>query len=247
MVAETIQHQTQLEDPLSYLPCSAIFQFRKGQVIYEPGRQTPHLYLVMEGCVKISRSIENTEIVINLCQADDFFGEPAFLGMGSEERAVGLEAGKLMSWPVETVQELILRHPQLGIALVQLLARRSVDLGERIGTLSMNYTSRRLAKTILQLADRMGQPEPDNPNVRHLAPFPHKLLAQYIGTTREAVTHCMNRFRRQGFVSYSRRGMVIYCDAIREWLEPETKSAAAGATLPPQRQEAPSSGLSDTL
>lgn len=244
MIAEPATSSTQLEDPLSYLPCSTITEYRKGQTIYEPGRRSSEVYLVMDGCVKISRIIEDAEIVINLCQADDFFGEPAFLGADTDELAMALEPSKVMSWPIETVQQLILRHPHLGIALVQLLARRGLDLGERIGTLSVDYTSRRLAKTILQLAERMGQPEAEAPQEVHMAPFSHKLLAQYIGTTREAVTHCMNQFRRQGFVTYSRRGMVVFVDAIREWLGIDRK-ASTRLPLTPAAQE--TAALSGTL
>lgn len=243
MIAETVISSTQLEDPLSYLPCSTIAEYRKGQTIYEPGRRSSEVYLVMEGCVKISRIMEDSEIVINLCQADDFFGEPAFLGSDTDEQAMALESSKVMSWPIENVEQLILRHPQLGIALVQLLARRGLDLGERIGTLSVDYTSRRLAKTLLQLAERMGQPEADSPQEIHMAPFSHKLLAQYIGTTREAVTHCMNQFRRQGFLSYSRRGMVVFADSMREWLGLERKTS----TRPPLEPAVREPVLSGTL
>lgn len=240
-MADTNRTQFQLEDPLSYLPISAITEFRKGQVIYEPGQRAPQLFLVMEGTVKISRIMEDSEIVINLCQPDDFFGEPFFLGNETAERAVALEAAKVMSWPIEAVQDLIVKHPQLGIALVQLLAQRSRDLGERIGTLSVDYTSRRLAKTIVQLAERMGQPEQGQPHVLHMAPLPHKLLAQYIGTTREAVTHCMNQFRRQGFVTYSRRGMVVWQDSIKQWLgQGKQQPATPLQQLPPDSPENPS-------
>ncbi|MDZ4801425.1 MAG: Crp/Fnr family transcriptional regulator [Bryobacteraceae bacterium] len=231
---------TQLEDPLSYLPCSTISEYRKGQVLFEPGQRSPYLHLVMEGCIKISRIIDNNEIVIDLCQADDFFGEPAFLGLDTAERAVALDGSKIMSWPIQTVQELICRHPQLGIALVQLLARRGMDLSERMGTLSVDCTSRRLAKALLHLAERMGQPDAQSPQVVQTAPFAHKLLAQYIGTTREAVTHCMNQFRRQGFLTYSRRGMTIYRDNIVGWLESTAKSnPGPSATGPRQQRQQP--------
>ena len=233
MVAEpTNTATTQLEDPLSYLPCSTIQEYRKGQVLFEPGRRSPYLHLVMEGCVKISRFIDDNEIVIDLCQADDFFGAAAFLGVENHERAVALEGSKVMSWPIETVQELICRHPQLGIALVQLLAKRGLDLGERMGTLSVDCTSRRLAKALVNLGERMGHQDPQNAEAWHMAPLSHKLLAQYIGTTREAVTHCMNQFRRQGFLSYSRRGMTIFADNVRQWLQSTVRQNKKGAEEP---------------
>jgi CRP-like cAMP-binding protein len=51
-----------------------------------------------------------------------------------------------------------------------------------------------------------------------MAPFTHELLAQCVGTSREIVTHYMNRFRKEGYLQYSRRGIVLYRDALGEWL-----------------------------
>jgi CRP-like cAMP-binding protein len=41
-----------------------------------------------------------------------------------------------------------------------------------------------------------------------MMPFTHEALSRFVGTSREIVTHYMNRFRRLGFISYSRRGIV---------------------------------------
>ena len=51
-----------------------------------------------------------------------------------------------------------------------------------------------------------------------MTPFTHELLSQYVGTSREIVTHYMNQFRRQGYLKYSRKGIVLYRDAFRDWL-----------------------------
>ena len=51
-----------------------------------------------------------------------------------------------------------------------------------------------------------------------MIPFTHELLSQYVGTSREIVTHYMNQFRRQGYLRYSRKGIILYRDAFREWL-----------------------------
>ena len=52
-----------------------------------------------------------------------------------------------------------------------------------------------------------------------MIPFTHELLSQYVGTSREIVTHYMNQFRRQGYLRYSRKGIMLYRDALREWLK----------------------------
>ena|SRR5882672_1616290 len=61
-----------------------------------------------------------------------------------------------------------------------------------------------------------------------MIPFTHKLLAQYVGTSREVITLFMNRFRREGYLNYSRKGnIVIHRDALAEWLR-ESPAAQEG-------------------
>jgi CRP/FNR family transcriptional regulator, cyclic AMP receptor protein len=79
--------------------------------------------------------------------------------------------------------------------------------------------ARRLARSLIRFSERLGTTEQDG-SVR-LAPFTHELLSQYVGTSREIVTHYMNQFRRQGYLRYSRKGIVLYRDAFKEWLRQE--------------------------
>ncbi len=61
-----------------------------------------------------------------------------------------------------------------------------------------------------------------------MMPLTHELLSQYVGTSREIVTHCMNQFRREHCVHYSRKdGILVYRDALKEWLQhsPDTEQS----------------------
>jgi CRP-like cAMP-binding protein len=51
-----------------------------------------------------------------------------------------------------------------------------------------------------------------------MGPLTHELLSQYIGTSREIVTLRMKQFRRRGYLQYSRKGIILYRDLLREWL-----------------------------
>jgi hypothetical protein len=52
-----------------------------------------------------------------------------------------------------------------------------------------------------------------------MMPFTHALLSQYVGTSREIVTHYMNRFRKQGYMNYSRQGISLNRDTFKTILE----------------------------
>lgn len=210
--------QAPREDPLSYLPCSAVQQYRKGAVIYSRTHPSANLSLVIDGKVKVSHLAgEGKEVVVDIYRADDFFGESAFLGIHHHaEEARALENSKVMTWTVAEIEEIVSRQPRLAVALLQVLAQRNVDLTERIESFSTDDISHRVARTLVRLSERMGAPE-EGGRVR-MGPLTHELLSQYVGTSREVVTLHMNRFRRQGCVRYSRKNLVLDRGAFQEFL-----------------------------
>jgi len=213
-----VSPQRVLEDPLAHLPCSTILEYKKGQVIYNQDQPSTSIYLVIDGKVKVCRMAEDgRQVVVDIYQPDEFFGESAFLGMGQRtEIAVALENTKVMTWTTNEIEEITMKRPRLAIALLQLLVQRSMDFGYRIESFSVDNIARRLARTLIRFSERLGSKNDDG-SVQ-MIPFTHELLSQYVGTSREIVTHYMNQFRRQGYLRYSRKGIMLYRDALREWL-----------------------------
>jgi CRP-like cAMP-binding protein len=121
-----------------------------------------------------------------------------------------------MSWTASEVEETVMRQPRLGVAFVQILAQRTPEFRRRIESFSADNVARRLARCLIGLSERMGTPEVDGSV--SMVPFTHKLLSEHIGTSREIVTHHMFQFRSQGYLQYSRKGIVLYRDALRESL-----------------------------
>jgi CRP-like cAMP-binding protein len=208
-----------MEDPLAFLPCSSIAEFRKGRLIYNQDQPSASIYLVIEGKVKVSRmGDEGRQVVVDIYQPDEFFGESALLNLPHRsEQAVALDAARLMAWSSAEIEDMVAKRPRLAVALLQILAKRSIDFTERIESLSVENIVRRLARSLIRFADREGA-RGENGSAR-MAPLTHELLAQYVGTSREIVTHYMNQFRKQGYLQYSRRGIVLDRNALGEWLQ----------------------------
>ncbi|HTA44890.1 MAG TPA: Crp/Fnr family transcriptional regulator [Bryobacteraceae bacterium] len=207
-----------LEDPLAHLPCSRIVEYQKAEIIYGEGQAPTGLYLVIEGKVKICRSTsDGHQVVMDIYQCEEFFGESAFVGdLKGGEVAVALEKTKAMIWTVDAIEELATRRPQLAMALIQLLVQRSVDFGSRIESLSLDTIVRRLAYALVRFSERLGQ-ETEDGSVQ-MVPLTHEFLSQYVGTSREVITFYMLQFRRQGYLSYSRQGIQLHRDAMKDWL-----------------------------
>lgn len=203
------------------MPVSPISLYRRRRALYGGDEPAASLYLVIEGKVKVCRKSDNgRNVLIDIYQPDDFFGEAVFLGDGPRpESAVALEDTRVMCWTISEIETIAIRRPALSVALLQLLARRSWDFGARIATFAVESIPRRLAWSLLRFSEKLGQESEDGSVL--MMPFTHELLSEYVGTSREIVTHHMNHFRRQGFLRYSREGIRLYREPIDTWLRHE--------------------------
>lgn len=220
----TVDNRELMEDPLAYLPCSTIVEYSRGQLIYGRSQVSNSIYLVIDGKVKVCRTADDgRQVVVDIYQPDEFFGECAFLGDKQRtEEAVALDATKVMTWSTAEIEELVVRRPRLGIALVQLLVRRSQEFGARIESFSIDNIGRRLVRSLIRFSERLGRDSGDGSV--DMMPFTHELLSQYVGTSREIVTHYMNQLRRQGYLKYSRKGISLNREALRDWLRRDTST-----------------------
>jgi CRP/FNR family cyclic AMP-dependent transcriptional regulator len=207
--------QAPLEDVLAHLPVSSTINYRKGQVIYSPDHPSKSIYLVSAGKVGISRIAEDgREILLEIVRTDELFGESALLDASRRsEQATALENTMLMTWTASHIEDLVMQRPRLAVALLQIFAQRNAEFTHRIESFSIDNIERRLARSLIRFSERLGIPEEDG-SVR-MMPFTHELLSRYVGTSREVITQYMNRFRKQGYVSYSRQGIRLYRDALK--------------------------------
>jgi len=220
--------QMTLEDPLAHLPCSTIVEYKKGQSIYSLDRPATGIYLIIAGTVKVCRIAEDgRQVVADIYRVDDFFGESALLGPAHPpEQAIALEATRVMTWTAAEMEDIVAKRPKLAVAIWQILALRNVDFGNRIESFSLDNVARRLARSLVRLSERWGSPD-DNGSVR-MGALTHELLSQYVGTSREGITYHMNDFRRKGYLLYSRKGITLYRDAMKDWLRQDASQVAAG-------------------
>ena len=207
-----------LEDPLSYLPISVVREFAKRETIFHQALPSTGLYLIIAGKVAVHRTPESGKrpVLVNIYQEDDFFGESALTDEGSMETATALEPVQVMTWTTDEINEICANRSKLGIALLQFIVQRSHSFQRRIESLASDGIERRLGRTLLEFSERFGEPT-DHGGMKML-PLTHQLLGEYVGTSREIITHFMAEFREKGFIDYSRRETVVKTTPLTDWL-----------------------------
>ena len=208
------------EDPLALLPRRKPQQFERDQTIYSRDDPADSLYLVVDGAVKVSRVSSETgrETVIDVESSESFFGISSLLQSGERgEQAIALERSQVMEWYASDLRELISRTPELGPALMRMVAQKLVEADTRIESFANDHIPRRLVKALLRLGERFG--ESSGASTIRLMPLTHELLARHVGTSREIVTQHMSGLRRQGLLTYSRSGLEFDPEKLRDGLD----------------------------
>ena len=152
---------------------------------------------------------DGSKALLEIVRPDELFGESGFLNpMDRRELATALEDARLMIWPISAVEDLVMKRPRLAVSLLQISAQRSLGFAEHIESLSADSIQRRLARSLIRFSGRLGTQD-EHGSVSMMA-MTHELLSQHIGTSREVVTSHMNRFRKQGYLDYTRKRIVLY-------------------------------------
>ena len=230
MAASTTSVETQprYEDVLAHLPASKTTKYDKGQTIYGVDKHSTGIYLVRTGKVGVSHVAEDgTEVLMEIVKPDELFGESAFLNVPRRaERATAIETAQLMTWAIADIEGLVTKRPRLAVALLQILVQRNAEYTRRIESFAVDSIERRLARSLIRFSERLGTREEGGSD--RMMPLTHEMLGRYVGTSREIVSHYMNRFRKRGYVSYSRHGIILYRDTLHKVLDGSAVLSADG-------------------
>jgi CRP/FNR family transcriptional regulator, cyclic AMP receptor protein len=199
-------------------PGQTRLQFAPGCIVCSQGDTSDALYYIEQGWIKMSVSRPNgKEAVISLRGAGEFFSTRCLI-----ERHHRIAT-------VMTLTECVL--VRIAVAAVRRLIRGEPDFAEFFSTYLVGQgrrdqlrlvdqltddSERRLARALLRLAgDDLGdRPQPISARLSQTD------LASMIGTTRSRISHFMNKFRRLGYISYDRHGLVTVHKSLARTLNP---------------------------
>ena len=199
--------------------------FRPGAVLCRAGEDTSQVMVIDSGWVKVSirEGPEAAEKILAVRGQGDVVGERAALTTGVRSATVtALDEVSAMVVPAERFAEFLRGHPRAAEVLErQVTERREEDRmrlfpGDRAGA------ERRLAWLLLDLARRRGGYQHTSAAVFTL-PMSQTELADWAGTSADAVGRFLRSWRDRGIIARSERprrltvvdldGLATLCDA----------------------------------
>jgi CRP/FNR family transcriptional regulator, cyclic AMP receptor protein len=190
----------------------SVVAFRTGQIIYNQGEPADAAFYVESGDVKIAvATAGGKEAVVGIRRPGEFFGTRCLVGKRAGS-ASALTACRLIRLTVRTLVGLLREEPDFAVAFATYLVDQSIRDQGSIADHLTNSAEKRLARLLVQLAERAEDGRP----AAISTPLNQAFLANMVGTTRSRVSFFMNDFRRRGLIEYDRQGRVHVHKALRK-------------------------------
>ena len=178
---------------------------RRGELLTQQGEPARLVYVIKSGYAKfLSTSPDGHEVLAGIAGPFDVFGQAA---ASEHMRAylvttTALTPMELVTWSRAKALELANRFPEIHSRLdAQMIANLDLVLG-RLHTVSEGHVPQRLARALLELAERHGDKQPRGISIN--PPLTRQDMAALTGTTLYTVSRLLADWEHRGFVATSR-------------------------------------------
>jgi CRP/FNR family cyclic AMP-dependent transcriptional regulator len=187
--------------------------FPRAHVIFNEGEPGDRLYIVASGKVKIGRrSADGRENLLAVMGPSDMFGELSIFDPGPRtSTATTVTEVRAMTMDRSALREWISKRPDIAEQLLRVIARRLRRTNNMLADLIFTDVPGRVAKALLQLAQRFGAQEAGMLRVTH--DLTQEEIAQLVGASRETVNKALADFAHRGWLRLEGKSVLI--------LEPE--------------------------
>jgi len=180
-----------------------VSRYRAKQNIYSQGTPAYTLFYIQQGGVRLTtHPKQQRPAVTAILGVGDFFGELCLAGSPLRmSTAVALTGSSIREIEKDAMIRMLRRKNQASNAFAAYLLSCTKKYRDHVAELLTSSAEQRLARVLLRLAhlDNNGAPAATLPILSN------QVLAEMVGTTRPRINVFMNRFRKQGFISYNGR------------------------------------------
>jgi len=181
----------------------------KGSVLFAEGDEGDHLYVIVEGKLKLGTSSgDGRENLLSILGPGEMFGELSLFDPGPRtSTATAVTDAKLLSLGQEKLIPWLATNPNVSLQLLARLAQRLRRTNEAVGDLVFSDVPGRVAKALIDLGERFGKQTDEGLFVHH--DLTQEELAQLVGASRETVNKALADFAGRNWLKLDGRAVLI--------------------------------------
>jgi CRP-like cAMP-binding protein len=128
--------------------------FQPGTVLFEEGQPGDYMYVVQAGEVEIRRQVGETQRVLAVLLAGEFFGEMAILnGRPRSATAVVRTDARLLVIEGKTFEAMLRARPEIALRIIKTIAARLESANQHIELLLLPTANHRVVQCLRHMAD----------------------------------------------------------------------------------------------
>lgn len=182
----------------------------RGEVLFREGERGDRLYVLLTGKIKLGRtSSDGRENLVAIIGPGEMFGELSMFDPGPRSAtATAVARCELISLGHDAFHSFLSDRPAVAQSLLGALARRLRRTNDSLADLVFTDVPGRVAKALLDLSRRFGQPVEGGVRVAH--DLTQEELAQLVGASRETVNKALADFAGRGWLHLEPRAVVLH-------------------------------------
>ncbi len=180
-------------------------EYEKGDYLFFEEDAEPGIFILVKGLVKLIKETQDGKtIIVRLVFPGDVFG---WIEWGNAPKATYYTAMAVLdSWVVYISNRdfinLAIKYPAVAIKMTCDATANLLNTYEILKSIASGRVEERIAKILLELADRVGIKKNDRIVIR--LPLTRQDIAEMTGTTVETAIRIMSRWKKQGFINTER-------------------------------------------
>lgn len=182
---------------------------KKNSYIYFPEEEAKHIYMVVNGRVKIGHYLDDgQEVVSSILTNGEIFGELALAG--EEKRkdfAQAMDETTLCPLSLDELKALMKDNKELSFRLLKLVGLRLMKLERKLELLVYKDARTRVIEFLKDSASWKGK----KVGFETMIPtrLTHKDIAALTGTSRQTVTTILNELKEKNLINFDRKKILI--------------------------------------
>jgi CRP/FNR family transcriptional regulator, cyclic AMP receptor protein len=212
---EDVLSETPLFEALSAEDAAALrrgiidVQLDRGERLFSEGDDGDKLYIILTGKIKLTKAApDGRENLLSVHGPGEMFGELSlFDPIPRTSSATAVTSARLAGLAHDDLRAWLSTRPAVAMHMLQALAQRLRRINDVKADLVFTDVPGRVAKALLDLAERFGVQTPEGLQVNH--DLTQEELAQLVGASRETVNKALADFTARGWIQLAAKSVLV--------------------------------------
>jgi CRP/FNR family transcriptional regulator, nitrogen oxide reductase regulator len=184
-------------------------RYPAGEAIFEQGDAAGNFFVLLHGRLRVTQvNSEGQQIVIRMVNPGDIFGiAKALQRTDYPGTCTAVKDSIVLVWPMSSWDGFMTAHPTLAVNAMRTMGARLQEAQTLMRELATEAVERRVAHTVLRLANQAGKRESDG--VRIDFPLSKQDIAEMTGTTLHTVSRILTAWEAEGLVEGGRQKLLL--------------------------------------